>query len=170
MKEELKKVMSETKIATRRKKAEKEAEARLSVDEIIRQATEKYEKAERKDQEIQKKMAEAEYMNAVAKAAAKETVEAKNKFLADVQYCSQRTEELNSKLTEALKRESMVIKQAQDALAAKKKVAKERDVAIASLIAIILWACIRPEIYKGCTKTLSLKSPLTTIKDMMRRE
>ena len=89
-------------------------------------------------------------MNAVAKAAAKETVEAKNKFLADVQHCSQRTEELNSKLTEALKRESMVIKQAQDALAAKKKVAKERDVAIASLIAIILWACIRPEIYKGC--------------------
>ena len=75
------KVMSETKIATRRKKAEKEAEARLSVDEIIRQATEKYKEAEKTDREIQKKMAEAEYMNAVAKAAAKETIEAKNKFL-----------------------------------------------------------------------------------------
>ena len=170
MKEELKKVMSETKIATRRKKAEKEAEARLSVDEIIRQATEKYKEAEKTDREIQKKMAEAEYMNAVAKAAAKETIEAKNKFLADVQHCSQRTEELNSKLTEALKRESMVQKQAQDALAAKKKLAKERDVAIALLIAIILWACIRSEIYKKCTKTLSLKSPSTTIKDMMRRQ
>ena len=137
LKEELGKVVSEEKLKARRKRRDKDEQAALSAEEIISQAMAKYAKAEEKEKQIREQLEEAAHMNSVATVAAKDAVAAKNKFLMEVQQCSQRTANLTSQVEKAAEEKVAAELQLEVSQAAQKRVTKQRDVAVAVLVCAV---------------------------------
>ena len=134
VKEDLRRVMSPKDLEARKRRDEKEAQKNLPAEEVMKQAVEKYKKAEQKQKEVQEQIENAAHMNTVATEAAREAVAAKNKFLEEVQQCKERTESLTARFQAATLRADYSDDQRRAAELARSTVAKQRDVAIAVLV------------------------------------